>query len=177
MTVLHAFVDESYRQNYLLCAAIFDSRKVATARRGLVAMLQGGQGRLHMSKERDARRRALLEHIASMGQVAHIVTVDTLHRSLRTARDKCLKELTSQLVQLGVVRLVIESCDQDRRDMQVIGDELARLKALGALEVQHLHPHADPLLWVPDAIAWAYGKGGKVWGALVMPLISKVTEV
>jgi hypothetical protein len=31
-----------------------------------------------------------------------------------------------------------------------------------------LAPHLDPLLWIPDAIAWSWAKGGE-WRQLVAP--------
>jgi hypothetical protein len=37
-------------------------------------------------------------------------------------------------------------------------------------------PRKEPLLWLADAIAWSYAKGGD-WQRRVNPLISGVTKV
>lgn len=178
MAGLHAFVDESYRTgSYLLCAAVFGSKQVVAARRSMSSLLRTGQARIHMAKENDGRRRSLLTEIAAMNASAQLVAVQVSGKSIRVARDIALAELTEQLVELDVRRLVIESCDQDRRDMQIIGDGLARLSRSGTVAIHHLRPHDEPLLWIPDAIAWAYGKGGKDWRSLVDPLISRVTRL
>lgn len=174
---LHAFVDESYRGDYIICAALFEARSVASARAAMAALRHGSQGRIHMAKESDRRRRSLLAKIAQMGTAAQLVTVRVRGKSIRAARDAALAELASQLLDLGVSRLIIESCDQDRRDLQVIGDELARRGANGRLEIHHLRPHDEPLLWIPDAIAWAFGKGTREWRSLVDPMISRVTRL
>ena len=174
---LHAFVDESYRSDYILCAALIESRQVGAARRAMTSQLRGGQARIHMAKENDGRRKSLLASIAQTAAGAHLVAVRVRGQSMRSSRDVAFAELTSQLVALGTERLVIESCDQDRRDTQVVGDTLARLGVSGTLEIQHLRPHDEPLLWIPDAIAWAYGKGTKEWRSLVGPLITKVTRL
>ena len=34
----------------------------------------------------------------------------------------------------------------------------------------------EPLLWIPDAVLWAYGAGGD-WRDAAMPLVSKVIDV
>ena len=143
----------------------------------MTSRLRGNQARIHMAKESDGRRKSLLLSIAQMDSAAHLVAVRVSGKSIRSARDAAFGELTGQLVALSADRVIIESCDQDRRDRQVIGDTLARLGALGALEVQHLRPHDEPLLWIPDAIAWAYGKGTKEWRSFVDPLITRVTRL
>ncbi|MES2169456.1 MAG: hypothetical protein V4479_01855, partial [Actinomycetota bacterium] len=108
---------------------------------------------------------------------ARMVAVQVSGRSIRSARDAAFAELTTQLSELDVGRLIIESCDQDRRDVQVIGDRLAALGLLGSIDIHHMNPHDEPLLWIPDAIAWAYGKGSKEWRSLVAPMITTFTRL
>jgi hypothetical protein len=43
-------------------------------------------------------------------------------------------------------------------------------------KVIHVNPNHEPLLWLPDIIAWAYGRGGE-WKKSVEPLIEKVVLV
>jgi len=111
-----------------------------------------------MAKENAVTKRALVEHITTMGVTAQVVTVQVRGKSLRKARDETLRAMTATLHELLVRRFVLESCDQDRADVQVIGDTLARLKGTGSMEVHHLHGRDDPLLWIPDIVAWAYGR-------------------
>ncbi len=174
---LQAFVDESYRGDYLQCAAVVDSARIATARRAMLGMLRGGQSRIHMAKENDGRRKSVLTQIGAMDTTARMVAVQVSGRSIRSARDAAFAELTTQLSELDVGRLIIESCDQDRRDVQVIGDRLAALGLLGSIDIHHMNPHDEPLLWIPDAIAWAYGKGSKEWRSLVAPMITTFTRL
>jgi hypothetical protein len=37
-----------------------------------------------------------------------------------------------------------------------------------SLQYELLAAHADPLLWIPDAVAWSWVKGGE-WRDLVAP--------
>lgn len=158
---LQAFIDESYRSGqYLVCAVVVDSSDVQVARKAMRAMLKGSQSRVHMAKENAQNKDALLDGVAQMRVIAHVVTIRIAGKSQRSARDACLNALTSELDELGVTRMVIESCDQDKRDNQVIGDKLARRGSLDRITVIHLRAREDPLLWTADIIAWAYGRSG-----------------
>lgn len=172
----HAFIDESYRREFLLCAVVIPSHSVSQARAAMTAHLRPGQRRTHMTKERDGVRKALLHEIAKLGPEAYVVAVRAPSLSMRRARDLALREVVGQLVELGVSRLIVESCDQDRQDAQVIGDSLASLRAIGRMELHHLRPYDEPLLWIPDAVAWAFGKDA-TWRRRVEPLITRVIQL
>jgi hypothetical protein len=172
----HAFIDESFRKDYLVCAVIVESRHVAGARQDAVRLLRRGQSRVHMVKENTANRRAILRRVSEMSVIANVVTVSVTNRSQRTARDLCLRQLVCELLEAGVTRLVIESCDQDRRDLQVIGDALATEGKTSAFEIQHLRPHDEPMLWLPDVIAWALGNTEQ-WRKLIMSVIAHETRL
>jgi hypothetical protein len=91
------------------------------------------------------------------------------------ARPAALLQLAQHLVKLDVRRLVLESRGQaaDRRDRQVIA------RALGPrprLSYEHMRPHEEPLLWIPDAVARSYCAGGD-WRRRVRPLVEEVVSV
>ncbi len=169
---LHAFVDESYRAGtYIVCAVIVDSSRVGALRRDMRRQLKGSQGRVHMTKENNTNKRALVEHIRELKLSVSVVTVVVSDKSQRSARDACLAALTRELNARGVARMIVESCDQDREDRQIIGDELARWGDSRAIELQHLRAFEEPLLWAADIVAWAYGRSG-AWRLRVASLIS-----
>jgi hypothetical protein len=171
-----AFVDESFRKDYLVCAVIVETRHVSSARQEAVRLLRRGQSRVPMAKENAANRRSILGRVSKMSVIANVVTVSVANRSQRTARDLCLRRLIIELLEARVTRVVIESCDQDRRDLQVIGDALAAAGRTGSLEVQHLRPHDEPMLWLPDVIAWAIGNT-EAWRKLVATLVAHETRL
>jgi hypothetical protein len=149
----HAYVGESFRKDHLVCGVIVDARKVAEARRDASHLVHRGQSRVHMTKENNANRRIILDKVSAMSVIANVVTIGVTDRSQRAARDLCLRKLVSELLDADVTRLVIDSCDQDRRDLQVLGDALADAGRTGAIEIHHLGPHDEPILWLPDIIA------------------------
>jgi hypothetical protein len=44
------------------------------------------------------------------------------------------------------------------------------------LRYRHLRAHEEPLLAIPDAVAWCWAKGGE-WRSRVEPLVEHVREV
>ncbi|MEU0094528.1 hypothetical protein [Kribbella sp. NPDC006257] len=171
----HAFVDESIRNDYLLSAAVVATGDLSVARGKLRELCKPGQRRLHMKDENDSRRREILSTLAGLGLQVYLYRTAIAGRPIRDSRDQCLEVLVGALLDLGVTRLVIESCSQDRRDEQVIQPILNRRAATGFVWL-HSVPSADPLLWAADATAWAYGKGGD-WRRRVECVVADVTQL
>ena len=69
--------------------------------------------------------------------------------------------------------LVIESRDDDREDER----HLVRVRQSEPwLMFEHRRASAEPMLWVADAMAWAYGAGTN-WRLLVESVVEDVTEL
>lgn len=157
----HAFVDESSRGGYLLCAVVLLPADLNPARRLLRAMCKPGQRRLHMKHESDGRRREILSAVSQLGIEVRIYRTKLDGRSERKARDECLRVMVQELIdQCGVDRMVVESCDQDHRDNQVIREMVLKAQAEERFVYLHSAPANEPLLWLPDIFAWAVGRGG-----------------
>lgn len=44
------------------------------------------------------------------------------------------------------------------------------------LAYEHLRPHEDPALWIPDAVAWCFGAGGD-WRRRISALVEDVVPI
>lgn len=172
----HAFVDESIRNGYLLSAAVISTGDLSVARGKLREMCKPGQRRLHMKDENDSRRREILSTLSGLGVQVFVYRAPVAGRPIRASRDQCLQALIPTLLELDVTRLVIESCNQDHRDEQVIQPVLNRLDAPGHFVWLHSVPSAEPVLWAADAAAWAYGKAGD-WRRRIEGIITSVVEL
>ena len=163
-----AFIDESIRDDrYLLCGAIVESDRLNASRRNLRALLAPSQQRIHFVSESTGRRRQLLRAIAELTPRAIIHQARS--RSQVVARTATLKSLLSDLRKRGVDRLVIDPRrEQDDRDRVVIATHLNNSLA-SPMSYNHVQSSQEPLLWIPDAIAWAWGRGGQ-WRRLAEEL-------
>lgn len=164
----HAFIDESGRgQRYLICAATISTGDLDATRRAMRALCARGQRRLHFATESDQRRRTILTEISKL-DVTSVVYIAKNRDQVR-ARSAIIRSAAVDLHAGVVTRLVLESREgQDHRDRSDI------YAALGphpnpALEYTHHSAANEPLLWVPDAVAWACGRGN-TWHRRVLDL-------
>lgn len=172
----HAFIDESIRRDrYLICASIVDARALAATRQSLRLLLGRGQQRIHFNNESNARRRFILRSIARLEAVS-VVCAACDHDQVR-ARTAALHEVVVHLRSCGVGRLVLETRQgQDHRDRAVIW-RTSGIDTKRVLDYTHLTPVSEPLLWIPDAVVWAWGRGD-VWRQMVrdLRLVGRVWE-
>jgi len=174
---LHAFIDESTRgQRYLICAVIIPAADVGAARAALRSLLPRGQRRIHFATESEQRRRSLLKQMSTLDARSSIYVAE--HRDQVLARGAIVASAAAHLHQEGVSRLVLEAREgQDHRDRAVIYQALGPDPA-PPLAYTHETAAAEPLLWIPDAVAWAWGRGGD-WRKRVevLGLVGSVHEV
>ncbi|WP_433178420.1 hypothetical protein [Actinoallomurus sp. CA-150999] len=171
---IHAFVDESARRDrYILCAATVDTSRLDEVRRLLRGLCLPGQRRWHFKHESTPRQRQILDVIARCGAVQALI-YEGSGKELPVRRE-CLAALVFDLVDRQAGRLVIESREtMDHFDRSCIAQTLR--KASEHLGYAHLRPHEEPGLWLPDALAWAYGAGGD-WRRRVQPIIEHTRNV
>lgn len=174
MTV-HVFVDESQRARYMIGAAVISPGDLRTARRGLRGMLLPRQGRLHFVKESQQRRRFLLD---AMRDLPVRTRLYTSAEKESIARQRAMEALLVDMLALGGQRLVIErrEASQDERERRLIATAVQRGAAPADLSYVHCRARDEPLLWVSDAVAWAYGAGPQ-WRSRAEPLIDQVRSV
>lgn len=170
--VLHAFVDESDRRDYVVCAVVVGSDGRDEIRQVVRGLRRPGAHRLHMAKESAAHRKRIL------GDLCALPISATLYVSRYSVdRDGRAEIMRRMVAGLGVEGLVIESgVGQDERDRAVLYEAVRAAGLDGRFSYRHLAPRAEPLLWLPDAIAWAWG-AGKDWRRRVEPLVAAVVVV
>ena len=77
---------------------------------------------------RGGRRREIPSVVAQLEVETRIYRARLDGRSERRTRDECFRAMVPELIgQLGVSRMVVESCDQDRQDKQVIREMVVKL--------------------------------------------------
>lgn len=174
---IHAFADESHRRGeYLICAATIRGQDLASTRTELRKLRLRGQRRLHFADESDPRRKFILSALGDLDTSTGLFVAS--FRDQARARKAILQRMVVELRRDGVGRLVLDAREgQDHRDRSAIHDVLG---SRPEPEFEYLHqPSAtEPLLWVPDAVAWAWGRGGH-WRKRVedLKLVRSVTVI
>lgn len=128
-----------------------------------------------MKSEGDGRRREILSAVSGLDVKLVICRIAFGGRPMRAARDDCFRSLLPILIDAGLDRLVVESCDQDIQDRRVIREMLDKAGSTDRVTYLHSAP-TEPLLWIADIVAWAYGRGGD-WRRRISALAIDVVEV
>jgi len=154
----HVFVDESKKRDYLLVAAALPEAGLADARRALRALLRPGQRRLHMVKESPSRQRQIVGVLREVGPAVAVYRAVSDGRSDVARRAACLDAMIRDAVRADVRLLVIErEAGAEERDRHRLFDALG---GRPSPQYRHLAPAEEQLLAIPDAIAWAWARGG-----------------
>ncbi len=158
------FVDETKRQNYVLACAAFAPDNMARAREGVRGLLAPGQRFLHMKSE-TRRASSILDGILSLNPRPTLYICRREPGATQVMqRCHCLAALARDSAANGVRSLTLDDADdaEKRRDRQVIAPIAHVLFAY-----EHRPSRMEPLLWVPDVLAWCHQRGGRLREAVV----------
>jgi len=183
---LCAFVDESMRLTpddagtYLLVAAVAETGRCEELRQTVRSLLYKKQKRLHWRDEEAPRRTKIAETVGGLQMTATVVIGMPLAKSKQErARRKCAEALLPHLQAMGVTQVVMEArtpslVEADRRLVTALrGKRLITAE----LRVDTARAQEEPLLWVPDAIAGAYGAARTLGRTDWLELVGTVQEI
>jgi hypothetical protein len=166
-------------RGYLVVAACVYGDYLRVTRKELRNLILPGQRSLHMKDERDSRKREIADMIIGMENLGMRVFVYDAGRSgtERDRRARCLAALVDDALEYEKARIVFDLDETvlswDRQRML----ELTRAaEARERISYEHHHRHAEPVLAIPDAIAWCWSKGGD-WRRRIRPIVSDVRNV
>jgi hypothetical protein len=154
----HVFVDESKVRGLLVAAAVCAADEVNSYRRAMAGLSMPRERRIHFTKESPARRRKILSVISGFDLSARLYQVA---KNDAAGREACLTAIVRDMAD-SAERLVVERDESTRDfDRRVLYAAAHRFGCADRLQYELLAPHADPLLWIPDAVAWSWTKGGE----------------
>ncbi|MCH8614398.1 hypothetical protein [Arsenicicoccus dermatophilus] len=159
-----AFIDESTQGNYLVVCSVVPSPSITDARRQMRGLLRPGQRSLHMKSESRSSQDKIVRTIRDLGLAATIYLADPhMHGGHVQARDACLRRAAADAVEKQLDRIVLDHIEsmvaRDRKSI-VTGARQAGADTV-PFRYDHLRRHAEPLLWIPDAVGWLYQRGSE----------------
>ena len=166
--IRHTFVDESVRgASYIMCATSIRADGLDAARKTLRSLAAPGQRRTHFATESDGRRRDLLRAMSHLKTLSVVYVAH--HPDQVKARAAILAAMVPKLQNSDVRHLVLESRqEQDKRDRSAIYHSVGP-HPTRPFSYSHCPAPSEPLLWVADAVAWAWGRGGR-WRTMIADL-------
>jgi hypothetical protein len=173
----HVFVDETKARDYLLVAAAVMPGDMNDARKAVRALTLRGQPRLHMKKESDARRKQILAAISTLGPQVTIYRAGATYRTELERRERCIRALIADLARDGHRSLCLERDESlVSRDRQHLIEATRAHGCADSLRYSHDSATSEPLLAIPDAVAWAWAKGGD-WRRRCDSLVVSVQDI
>ncbi|WP_344152717.1 hypothetical protein [Kribbella yunnanensis] len=153
----HVFVDETKSKGLLMAAAYCPAGDVAVHRKALRSLLLPGQERLHFNHERPPRRKQIIDVITGFGLMVDLYFAD---RPTLANRKRCLEAIVRDCA--GTSERLVAEMDESayEYDLRILREATHRFGCHETLRWDVLVAKADPLLWVPDAVAWCWMRGG-----------------
>ncbi|MFC8044352.1 hypothetical protein [Nocardia sp. NPDC057353] len=156
--------------HYLLAAAVADPASCEPMRDLLRALLPKGKIRLHWRDEDDSLRVRIADAVADLDLTALVVVGQGYAaRRQERARRVCMERLFFELENMGTSAITLESRTPslNAKDLAMV----AGLRGQGSLKgvrVAFGLSSAEPMLWIPDAVAGAVGaaRAGRAGTAL-----------
>lgn len=167
------FVDETKARDYVMAAAALLPHGVSGARQQLRSLLLPGSERIHFTHERPARRRQLMAAMCELDVQVQMYVART--RDSVAGRRACMKAILDDVL-AARARLVTFELDESLAlaDRRLIAERFRFEEA--APVYRQLRAKEEPLLWVSDAVAWCYQRGGE-WRDLCRPLVHAEHQV
>jgi len=173
----HVFVDETKDRDYLLVAGVVMPPDLDPVRRTLRTLVMPGQRRLHMAKERDQRRRQIVDAIVASGVTATVYDAGRSRRTELAARGACLRAVVIDAAEKSAHMLVLKQDDSLLWwDQQRLIEITREVGCRDTLRYEHRRAREELLLAIPDAIAWCWARGG-TWRQRVEPVVIKRQSV
>ena len=159
-----AYVDESEPDQradpgvYMLAAALVVDDDATESRAAMRGLLRPGRNKVHWNREPD-RHLELAKTVSETCGVHVVVVRADDHARVERRRRLCLERLLHELETLEVTRVVLEArqAKQNAADMAMLDALRARRIVTGELRMLHIPGPSEPLLWMPDVVAGAYG--------------------
>jgi hypothetical protein len=154
------YADESKARGFRFAGAVVQSQDAAPCRAVMARLRTGPTRRIHFKKERDSTRKAVLAAIDQL-PIDHVI-VEVLPRAgFAPPRERGLIALAEFARSVGADALVLERDPSNaERDRRVLFDALGRRADGSPIAYRHLAATDEPLLWIPDAVAWSWTRGG-----------------
>lgn len=173
----NVYIDESQRGNrYYICVVSVPESEMQTIRAFLRTSCPSGVSRIHMHATSQNLQRHLLRTIKDFNlDITLVATRKVRGDSHLAPRERCLCAAFAIAQSVSVRNIFLENSNSIHWDKQLISRFINDTRQPMPY-ISHANPAFEPLLWLPDIVAWGYGRGGD-WRTLTAPLLTGLVRV
>ncbi len=171
-------IDETKAKGYVVVVVACPDDALREARRTLQRLVLPGQRSIHMKLEANRRRRVIADAVGGLSSVGVTATAVVIRGGghEHELRKQALREVVSLAVEAGGGGLVLDlDPTQEHRDRQVLS---RAVQACHGVPISFCHARlaSEPLLTLPDVVAWCFARGGE-WRPRVSPVLREVRRI
>lgn len=168
-------MDETKVAGLLVVAAVVKPGDAEATRKAVANLRMKGQRRVHFTKESSNRRRSILSTLVTLPIESTVYDASSVGDQ-REARRRALDAVVRDLARGRAQRLVIERDDSlAKADRRTVYEATQRYNVTD-LSYDLLAATDEPMLWVPDTVAWCVAKGGD-WRRRVESIVRETVTV
>jgi len=168
------FIDETKSRGFAFAVATLPQSELRTARMELRSLCASGQRSLHFKHESPRKRRSILAVIARQGWRAAIL--QSRQSNMRLARTECLYATITLAHKSNAPAVILElDTSVERYDRQDLFEHCRHIGMDESFRYDLRPRHSEPGLWVADAVAWCFARGGP-WRRQIGSLLVAVQE-
>ena len=171
----HSFIDESIRGNNFYLAEIqIATKDVGWIRTSVSRKMRRNGSLVHMHNESMASRNRAIEELMKLPFQAKIIQC---HKtiSILKSRERCVHRLASSQHIKFCKHLVFEQISSNLADRRIL-EMYAKKSDSDFPEFRHMKPSEEPLLIIPDVVAWSFGRGG-IWRQKIASKIIEFSQI
>jgi hypothetical protein len=162
-------VDETMRKGYTMAAVYVPFGKQAELRKFLRALPRGGARTVHFAEDNDQVKYGVIRALRDFQLRATIVQAPR-GRTREPPRDICLRGVARAALARRARSITFDRDDsREQQDNRVLYQELSK----SDVTYQHRKSYEEPLLWLADAIAWAWHRDS-MWRGRVREFVMDV---
>lgn len=171
----NTYVDESARDSFLLCGVNVQQSQIHEIRGTLRDFRVNGRSHLHMYQENRSTQESVAAFVSKLPIKGWLIIVSGHTAKEPLARKLALRSLVDISSLRGSRLLTLDDISCRRSDSQLLKG-IARNVDYQFPHYRHMNSRHEPLLWLPDIIAWCYGRGD-TWRDAVEPMVTEVIEL
>ena len=171
----NTYIDESARSGYILAGVNVPQTQQNAIRRVLRNLRAPDSSHIHMYRESRRRQEMISNIVAELDLKAWVISVAPETAKEPLARDLAMKSISEiQSIRNSGI-LTLDYINRHRADNSILRN-IAQNADYQFPHYRHMNSRHEPLLWLPDIVAWCYGRGGP-WRDAVEPLVDEVIEI
>lgn len=171
----NTYIDESARNSYLLVGVNVDLSQIHNIRQSMRDLRTRDSLHIHMYRESRGRQEHILQVVSKLDVSAWVVSVSSATAKDPEARNLAVKEIANVKSVHQSKLITFDYINRHRSDNAILRN-IAHGVDYQFPHYRHMNSRHEPLLWLPDIIAWCYGRGGS-WREAVEPLVEEVIEL